>query len=113
VSATPINKSNVTNTNTLEEEGFEPLDEEIVTEEGYDPYYTKIAIDIIKNEKGLKDTKEAYETLKSSRKTQEGLSEQEAEQRKAKIRETVMNSLRRRNITFNEEELNKTTNEFC
>lgn len=113
VSATPINKSNVTNTNTLEEEGFEPLDEEIVTEEGYDPHYTKIAIDIIKNEKGLKDTKEAYETLKSSRKTQEGLSEQEAEQRKAKIRETVMNSLRRRNITFNEEELNKTTNEFC
>lgn len=113
VSATPINKSNVTNTNTLEEEGFEPLDEEIVTEEGYNPYYTKIAIDIIKNEKGLKDTKEAYETLKSSRKKQEGLSEQEAEQRKAKIRETVMNSLRRRNITFNEEELNKTTNEFC
>ena len=113
VSATPINKSNVTNTNTLDEEGFEPLDEEIVTEEGYDPYYTKIAIDIIKNEKGLKDTKEAYETLKSSRKTQEGLSEQEAEQRKAKIREAVMNSLKRRNITFNEEELNKTTNEFC
>ena len=112
VSATPINKSNVTNT-TLEEEGFEPLDEEIVAEEGYDPHYTKIAIDIIKNEKGLKDTKEAYETLKSSRKTQEGLSEQEAEQRKAKIREAIMNSLKRRNITFNEEELNKTTNEFC
>lgn len=113
VSATPINKSNVTNTNTLEEEGFEPLDEEIVTEEGYDPYYTKIAIDIIKNERGLKNTKEAYERLKESRKIYEGLSEQEAEQRKADLREAIMKSFKRRNITFNEEELNKTTNVFC